>query len=67
MGSSNDLEAEGTRRMIVNGMLWAAGLPVPKGGANVDLVGDFQPTMYGFQREEGYWQKKKLKVSDFDL
>jgi len=53
--------------MIVNGIIWAAGLSVPKNGANVNLVGEFEPTMYGFQREEGYWQKKKLKVSDFDL
>ena len=67
MGSSNDLEAEGTRRIIVNGVLWAVDIPVPADGANVDLVGDFKPTMYGFQREEGYWQKKNLRVTDFDL
>ena len=53
--------------MIVNGIFWAVGLPVPGEGANVDIVGEFEPSMYGFQREEGYWQKKKLKVSDFDL
>lgn len=67
MGSSNDLAEAGTRRMIVNGIFWAVGLPVPKEGANVDIVGEFEPTMYGFHNEEGYWQKKKLKVSDFDL
>ena len=67
MGSSNDLEAEGTRRMIVNGVLWAVDIPVPADGANVDLVGDFKASMYGFQTEEGYWQKKDLRVTDFDL
>ncbi len=67
MGSSNDLAEAGTRRMVVNGVYWAVGLPVPEEGTNVDVVGDFQPSMYGFQRSEGYWQKKNLRVSDFDL
>ena len=31
------LAQEGYRRLIVNGILWSAGLDVPKGGARVDL------------------------------
>lgn len=67
MGSSNDLSAAGTRRMLVNGIFWAVGLPVPKNGTKVDTVGEYQPSMFGFHREDGYWQKLRLEVSDFDL
>ena len=67
MGASNDLAAEGTRRLVVNGIYWAVGLPVPKNGTKVNAVGDYQPSMFGFHREDGYWQRKRLMVSDFDL
>jgi len=47
MGSSTDLQSEGLRRLLVNGAYWALNLPVPA-KANVDYVGEFKPTMYGF-------------------
>ena len=47
MGAATDLENEGLRRMIVNAVYWGLRLDVPA-KANVDLVGDYKPTMYGF-------------------
>ena len=47
MGAANELTNEGLRRVIVNGAYWATGLEVPA-KADVAIVGDFQPTMYGF-------------------
>ena len=63
LGSSTDLQNEGLRRLIVNGAYWAVGLErkIPK-KANVDLVGEFQPTMYGFN---GF--KKGVKPADHEL
>ena len=49
MGAATDLESEGTRRMLVNATYWAVGLEdkiAPK--SNVDLVGEFKPTRFGF-------------------
>jgi type 1 glutamine amidotransferase len=50
MGAATDLEPEGTRRLIVNGVYWALGLEdkIPAGGTKVDLVGEFKPTPFGF-------------------
>lgn len=49
MGAATDLVAAGTRRLIVNGCYWAVGLEarIPA-AANVDLVGEFVPTAFGF-------------------
>jgi nucleotide-binding universal stress UspA family protein len=49
MGSSTDLLAEGTRRLIVNGCLWAVGLDekIPE-ATKVDLVGKFEPLPFKF-------------------
>ncbi len=67
MGSSNDFAVEGTRRMVVNGVYWTLGMTVPEEGTNVDTVGEYKPSMFGFHREEGYWEGLGLSVSDFDL
>jgi type 1 glutamine amidotransferase len=60
MGSSTDLAAEGTRRMLVNAAYWALGLedqiPDP---ACVDIVGSFEPTPFGFNGA-----RKGLKPGD---
>lgn len=53
MGASQDLRSEGTRRLIVNGCLWALGLEnkIPA-RTNVDIVGKYEPTpfkMNGFK------------------
>ena len=61
MGSATDLQNEGMRRLVVNGLYWGLGLQVPA-KANVDIVGEFKPTMYGFN---GF--KKDIKPSEHDL
>ncbi|MDF1860531.1 MAG: plastocyanin/azurin family copper-binding protein [Verrucomicrobiales bacterium] len=65
MGSSTDLEAEGTRRLLVNAMFWCLGMDVP-GKADVDIVDSYKPTEYRTHKRE-YWEERQLKVSDFDL
>ena len=44
MGASQDLLAEGTRRLLVNACYWAVGLEdkIPS-KSKVDLVGEFKP------------------------
>lgn len=51
LGSSTDFASVGVRRMIVNATYWCVGLDEAiKPDLNVDLVGDFQPTDFGFNR-----------------
>jgi hypothetical protein len=49
MGSSTDLASEGMRRLLVNACYWCVGLgdSIPP-RANVDVVGAYEPTAYGF-------------------
>jgi type 1 glutamine amidotransferase len=49
MGAATDLESEGFRRLLVNGVYWCVGLEdkIPP-RANVTLVGAYQPTRFGF-------------------
>jgi hypothetical protein len=61
MGSATDLQSEGLRRLVVNGLYWGLGMEVPA-KANVEIVGEFKPTMYGFG---GF--KKDTKPSDYEL
>jgi hypothetical protein len=61
MGSATDLEDEGLRRLVVNGVYWGLGLDVPA-TANVAYVDEYVPSFYGF---EGF--RKGLKASDFEL
>lgn len=63
MGSSTDLESEGVRRLLVNAAYWCVGLAeeIPE-WANVDIVGEFEPTPYGF---DGY--VRGVKPSDHAL
>jgi len=54
MGASQDLESEGTRRLLVNACYWAVGLEdkIPA-KSNVDLVGEYRATPFkfgGFQK-----------------
>jgi hypothetical protein len=46
---------------VVNGVYWGLGLDVPE-KADVTLVGDYQPTMYGFKGN-----KTGLKPDDFAM
>ncbi len=49
MGAASDLESEGFRRLVVNAVYWAVGMEdkIPA-RAKVDLVGDFEPSFFGF-------------------
>lgn len=60
MGAATDLLNEGLRRLLVNAVYSGVGLDVPA-KADVNLVGDYQPTMYGF---DGY--VKGLKPADLE-
>ncbi len=49
MGAATDLESAGLRRLIVNACFWAVGLDKHLPDAvNVDYVGAYQPTGFGF-------------------
>ena len=61
MGSATDLENEGLRRLVVNGVYWGLGLDVPA-KANVTYVDEYLPSFYGF---DGF--RKGLHASDFEL
>jgi hypothetical protein len=61
MGSATDLENEGLRRLIVNGVYWGLGLDVPA-RADVAYVDEYKPSFYGF---DGF--RKGLRPSDFGL
>ncbi len=61
MGAATDLLTEGTRRMFINSVFWSLDLEVPE-KANVDLVGDYQPSAYAF-RDDKHWLDKQLSVS----
>jgi hypothetical protein len=51
MGAATDLENEGLRRLLVNAVYAFLGLEVPA-KANVDLVGEYKPSFYGFGGEK---------------
>lgn len=61
MGASKDLAWEGTRRLIVNGCLWAVGLEdrIPE-KTKVDIVGTFEATPF---KMNGF--KKGVKPQDY--
>jgi lysophospholipase L1-like esterase/azurin/type 1 glutamine amidotransferase len=61
MGAATDLENEGLRRLVVNGIYWGLGIDVPP-RADVRVVGEYKPTMYGFK---GY--RKGVKLSEHAL
>ena len=61
LGAATDLLTEATRRMIVNSVFWCLDLTVPE-KANVDLVGNYNPSAYSF-KEDKYWLEKNLSVS----
>jgi hypothetical protein len=49
MGASQDLEAAGTRRLLVNAAFWCVGLEKAiTPDLNVDVQGTYQPTRFGF-------------------
>ncbi len=60
MGAATDLLNEGLRRLLVNGAYWAVGMEkkIPN-RANVDFVGKYEPSPFGF---EGF--RKGVKPKD---
>ena len=61
MGAACDLDNEGLRRLVVNGVFWGLGLEVP-GKADVEYVDPYAPSFFGFGTE-----RKNFKVSDLAL
>jgi type 1 glutamine amidotransferase len=55
MGSAEDFNYEGTRRLFVNGCLWALGLEdkIPD-KTDVELVGEYKPSQYGFKDSKAW-------------
>lgn len=55
IGAAKDFLYEGTRRLLVNGAYWCLGMEgrIPS-RSNVDLVGDYQPTMFRFKKNEDW-------------
>jgi type 1 glutamine amidotransferase len=63
MGAAVDLQSEGLRRLLVNATYWCVGLEdkIPA-KANVDLVGQYQPSWFGSDKF-----KKSVKPADLAL
>ncbi len=64
MGAADDLASEGTRRLIVQGALWCLGIDPPAEGADVEVVGEFEPSPFG-TRKGDFWMQRNLRVEDF--
>jgi hypothetical protein len=63
MGASQDLQSEGTRRLLVNACYWALGLErkIPD-KSNVELVGEYKPRPF---RSDGF--EKGVKPADLAI
>jgi len=60
MGASVDLESEDLRKMIINASFWCLDMgELVEENMNVDYVGDYHPTMFGFDKFQ-----RGLKPSD---
>jgi len=65
MGASIDLACEDLRRLIVNSCFWCMGLDDQiSDRTDVTVIGEFEPTMYGFMSDE-HWREKGMKPADF--
>jgi len=66
IGASVDLLNEATRRLLVNAAYWGVGLEdqIPKEGTRVDIVGKFEPTQFGFHKDD-YWANRKMSLDEF--
>jgi hypothetical protein len=65
IGASVDLLNDATRRLLVNAAYWCVGLEnqIPKEDCRVDLVGKFEPTQYGFRKDD-YWANRKMSLDE---
>lgn len=66
LGASLDLKENGIRTLLGNAAYWCVGLPIPEEGAKMEIVGEFKPKMFIFNKADGYYQNLNIKVSDFD-
>lgn len=66
IGAATDFSSEGTRRLLVNAVYGALELSdrLEKTGANVELIGSYKPTAYGFH-DNAYWKKRCLLPAQF--
>jgi len=64
IGAASDMLNEGVRRLLTNGVFWAMDETVPD-KANVDLVGNYSPSSYGF-KEDAYWIDKELSIESLE-
>lgn len=66
IGASADLENEGVRRVLVNGVYFLLGLEkeIPATGTNVEIVGEFKPSQYSSYTRDA-WNQKGKTVSDY--
>jgi hypothetical protein len=64
IGSSTDLLEPDTRRLIVNAVFWLLDFEVPE-KANVDLVGNYRPTPFGF-KDDDFWEKKSIVIAEIE-
>ena len=60
IGAATDMLNQGVRRLLVNGVFWTMDLPIPE-SANVDLIGNYSPSTYGF-KDDDYWIEKHLTI-----
>lgn len=61
LGSSLGFQSEDLRRMVINASFWLLGMPETiNPELNVDIVGAYAPTMFGFDSF-----RKGMKVADF--
>jgi hypothetical protein len=65
MGAATDLQNEGLRRMVINGVLWGVGLEVPA-KTDVTIVDEYKPSFFGFIKDY-FKDGRGLKVSDLEL
>jgi hypothetical protein len=61
IGASVDLTNEAVRRLLINATYWCLGMEdkIPEKGTDVALVGDYQPTQFGFKTDH-YWTERHL-------
>lgn len=65
IGASVDLTNEAVRRLLTNAVYWGLGMEdkIPEKGTNVDIVGDYEPTKFGFYPDE-YWAKRHMSLAE---
>lgn len=68
IGAAMDLTNEAVRRLLVNATYWGLGMEdkIPEKGTNVEIVGTFEPTQYGF-RADDIWTKRHMTSDEYRM